>query len=301
MSEQKPKKAKKPKKEAPKRAQPLKQEPTDVAKARAKNKRDPNDPMNKEPTDARLLEKMTKEQLLEEVLQERQRRVHWEKKKKANLAAKSRLEKMTLYSASIDKKLNELQTESEFLEVEKEVIAGEFEAQKAAQQDDFCQKVCDLERQMDNKEIQWYIQSCEMRDDDVVAANEHLLKEDEVLDNIDEIKRVMEVRMARLKAEKQGYQRKTKIELIHKDRIEALKEQLRERKHFTDYGGSSHGNTSLSHKAKHPPSAHFSHDAPSEASTPSRKHSRHSSLGRKPSHTVQNHPKEPKKKSKQAA
>eukprot|EP01061_Rhynchopus_euleeides_P008767 TRINITY_DN17920_c2_g1_i1.p1 TRINITY_DN17920_c2_g1~~TRINITY_DN17920_c2_g1_i1.p1 ORF type:complete len:379 (+),score=106.84 TRINITY_DN17920_c2_g1_i1:147-1283(+) len=223
--------------------------------------------MGNAPTDLRVLEKMTKEQLLEEVLQERKRRIHWEKRKKANMAEKARLERMKSYADSIDAKLKELELESELLGIEKDVIAGEFEAQLAAQQAAFCQKVCEMERQMDNREIQWYIESGEMRDDDVIATNEHLLKEDEVLDRLEDMKRRMVHHMGKLKVEKQGFQRKTKLSVIYGERIDFLRKQLEERRAYGESLASDDVSQS-SRASRRPPSAHFSHDERSVMSTP---------------------------------
>ena len=181
------------------------------------------------PPDESARDKLSDDQLAAALIKEREKRIFWEKQRKQMHQERVRLEKIRAYHDAIESKMTELDVERELLQVEGVVIEQEFRSQKMAQRDKFCQRMCELERVMDNKDTQWYLHSCELRDEDVIATNEHLEREDEVQYQIDEIKRDMAGHMARLKAEKQAFQRKTKIEQIHRERIEALTRQLEEK------------------------------------------------------------------------
>ncbi|KAJ9473086.1 hypothetical protein DIPPA_33162 [Diplonema papillatum] len=196
----------------------------------------------------RNIPRMDYKQLVEAILEERERRLFWEKeaaKKKRELSiASTRLDRVRQYTSGISAKLRELDIETELLEVEKKVVNNEFKSQLEKQQDDFCNKILELERHMDNNELAWHVTSCDLRDGDIAAMNEHLQKEDEVHLELDELKQAVSANMEHLKAIKQAYVRRSKVMQLQKQRIAVLRAQWQEQRAL-GLGGASIASTSV--------------------------------------------------------
>ena len=168
----------------------------------------------KPPTDAEI-SRMTNDQIVTEVIEQRKRRDYWIKdatrKKRENNEAKNNFRTVRKRKAEIKAKINELDTEKQYLEVEAQVVSKNQEIKLKREEDDFCADILELERHLDNNEVIWHNQACELRDDDVVNTNEHLLKEERIHLEIEEVRRSLALELQRLKALKHAHVRRTKL------------------------------------------------------------------------------------------
>eukprot|EP01060_Flectonema_neradi_P027149 TRINITY_DN36781_c0_g1_i1.p1 TRINITY_DN36781_c0_g1~~TRINITY_DN36781_c0_g1_i1.p1 ORF type:complete len:344 (+),score=90.85 TRINITY_DN36781_c0_g1_i1:58-1089(+) len=188
---------------------------------------------NKKPPSDMDMAKMTNEQLVDELINNRKRADHWSKeatKKKRDFnEAKSGAIAARKRRAEIKAKIDELNIEKQYLEVEAQVVQKNQEIKLKREEDDFCADILELERHLDNNEVVWYNQACEMRDDDVVNTNEHLLKEERTHLEIEEIRRKLAVELQRLKMLKHAHVRRMKLYDFQEHHLKDLQQQCETR------------------------------------------------------------------------
>eukprot|EP01065_Artemidia_motanka_P048706 TRINITY_DN7908_c0_g1_i1.p1 TRINITY_DN7908_c0_g1~~TRINITY_DN7908_c0_g1_i1.p1 ORF type:complete len:377 (+),score=156.50 TRINITY_DN7908_c0_g1_i1:106-1236(+) len=81
----------------------------------------------------------------------------------------------------VARELEKLELQMQLLDSERELLQSTHDSTIERSQEDFATRVADAERSQNLNQNKWYMESCALREDDVIAQNKHLVKEEGLL------------------------------------------------------------------------------------------------------------------------